>query len=1217
MPDSTAQRLAAANALNGALSRFRGDSLSATAAGLLSDMSRPADAAAADSAAPGPRFTAAQRAAILALDQAARDELSRRRDPLAKAAQHPKLMTEKAVEAALWSAKSSGVINRADFFGAKAEWIAIPPAHFFDKDEPAGVAQWRAETEAVDPKTRALRKDADELARALDHWAVSGEASASEGLLARLKIEPGQLPSVFLALANGGAAWLAQSEERSSASFAAAVSEATNPSERLAVSRAIAHIDPRALGRQAIGERWGLSGETLTAMEHLLRDPRRWLLQWEDAANHGFLRDVDAQADRRQLLAVHSRHGKPHAQSSAGAVAVAIQTALRGAGLSGPGMTSGIGRSFACETNTRPAALELPHDALQASLLWLCGHALLELREAALGRGLPQALASVWLVDQLLWPVREAQRAHPEKPAEELSGDERVVRAMRNLAAVGGAWGDKLRKPERADKFTERFALAAWEAAGLDSPRALIDTILQRSNPLAGVDFPPLEIAGLLDGQEAWGLLDMGLAIARAPNAGEDGAPAWAIKEIGGARRDAEGRWIFFAPEKAGDENTRDFRLDAVTAQGSSLAERARSLVRKALRAREPQRRYRPHDGNLPYVVPAQSVGFFSRGLSPKILEQGASAYLEFASDLATYATRIAEQAASRDADNRRAHFQPTPLSERDAQFLSVLRQPGAGAKANEGPTAEDQAANALAEGSRAAREAFFSAWGDPDPIALWEGLFAFGDTDHLDPESQLQGALTPVLAGDWAGLAAQRGQNKPLAQFCCLIGRHLEWPLDLRLQGRVRQWLQQDIGFGPGAWKLLAKLDGEAMGVIARALFRSPPSVDAQPRANGQPSGNAMLRRLGGALTALAAANAQQGASAMLLACSPREDFSVVDFTKGLETLERLLSPKMPTRSVTGVDEAMAYVSECREREQKAPELARAAAEHAGRAGRAQALADLAAWLDFFERSEDGVWRELPRRFGGTFVQERVVGWHALLAAREQDKNFSELRDRVVAKMPRSLAQGDAACPSAIHAELDERRWPSPLGAASRLLDGDVWTAEPLSSAEALFAEGKAMHHCVSSYATNCAGADSRIFSILKNGERHCTLELKSSDPEGQGPRVWRQEQNRGPCNKAIEGKAALDFCEWATQAVNESALANWREWTALGRPLTLGEETAARERLAAEKARAGSDARPPANANEAALAGPERLLGALADRRASTDADAQAALAKALRAR
>jgi hypothetical protein len=57
------------------------------------------------------------------------------------------------------------------------------------------------------------------------------------------------------------------------------------------------------------------------------------------------------------------------------------------------------------------------------------------------------------------------------------------------------------------------------------------------------------------------------------------------------------------------------------------------------------------------------------------------------------------------------------------------------------------------------------------------------------------------------------------------------------------------------------------------------------------------------------------------------------------------------------------------------------------------------------------------------------------------------------------------------------------------------------LQTGEALHAEGAAMHHCVASYWQKVVNGESRIYSIVENGNRVATLELTSRLTQHKGP--------------------------------------------------------------------------------------------------------------------
>lgn len=68
-------------------------------------------------------------------------------------------------------------------------------------------------------------------------------------------------------------------------------------------------------------------------------------------------------------------------------------------------------------------------------------------------------------------------------------------------------------------------------------------------------------------------------------------------------------------------------------------------------------------------------------------------------------------------------------------------------------------------------------------------------------------------------------------------------------------------------------------------------------------------------------------------------------------------------------------------------------------------------------------------------------------------------------------------------------------------------WTIREITDSRELADEGRAMRHCVSSYAYLCRNGESAIFSLRANNQRCLTLEMK--------PTTWRLAQARGACNR------------------------------------------------------------------------------------------------------
>jgi hypothetical protein len=137
----------------------------------------------------------------------------------------------------------------------------------------------------------------------------------------------------------------------------------------------------------------------------------------------------------------------------------------------------------------------------------------------------------------------------------------------------------------------------------------------------------------------------------------------------------------------------------------------------------------------------------------------------------------------------------------------------------------------------------------------------------------------------------------------------------------------------------------------------------------------------------------------------------------------------------------------------------------------------------DWLARSEIGVWATLPMKPEWPLLARRAHEWHELVEARQ----------------------------NAAH---DAKQWDPLFGAQT---DGDFKAVE-LVTGRQLREEGRAMHHCVSTYAGDCVKGKSRIFSIQLDGERHSTLELGFNEATGR----WTADQNLGVCNsREIDPKA------------------------------------------------------------------------------------------------
>ncbi len=83
-----------------------------------------------------------------------------------------------------------------------------------------------------------------------------------------------------------------------------------------------------------------------------------------------------------------------------------------------------------------------------------------------------------------------------------------------------------------------------------------------------------------------------------------------------------------------------------------------------------------------------------------------------------------------------------------------------------------------------------------------------------------------------------------------------------------------------------------------------------------------------------------------------------------------------------------------------------------------------------------------------------------------------------------------------------------------------ETWAVRELTSGRELYYEGRAMSHCVASYALRCRGGASAIFSLTCNGQRRLTLELD--------PQTRRVVQSRGEHNREATPEERAQIEEW-----------------------------------------------------------------------------------------
>lgn len=199
------------------------------------------------------------------------------------------------------------------------------------------------------------------------------------------------------------------------------------------------------------------------------------------------------------------------------------------------------------------------------------------------------------------------------------------------------------------------------------------------------------------------------------------------------------------------------------------------------------------------------------------------------------------------------------------------------------------------------------------------------------------------------------------------------------------------------------------------------------------------------------------------------------------------------------GPESVEAVLAENQAIRSKAPKVLALAMREARARLEAPAFAELSDITDWLTRSEMGVWQALPDKPSWASLKRRSDAWHAEVRVREDQE-----------------AQ-----------EPWEARLFEPI-----LKDG--LRATELRNGAELFEEGKAMGHCVSSYAKDCREGACRIYSIQEGGSRLATLEVGFRANQAGEAEGW-MAQLRGQFNKQVEDPRVTSLCKEVVEAINE----------------------------------------------------------------------------------
>jgi len=451
----------------------------------------------------------------------------------------------------------------------------------------------------------------------------------------------------------------------------------------------------------------------------------------------------------------------------------------------------------------------------------------------------------------------------------------------------------------------------------------------------------------------------------------------------------------------------------------------------------------------------------------------------------------------------------------------------------------DEKQMNLATEDARAVIADFFEGLGEANAIETHE-RFAREKSARMTPA----GLLWTANGGEQ--LKQLLAERPGFHRWCAQMAQNLEIMGDgFTLPGRVKAIVEAECGFGPGAWRLVSRLDDkafEALGAycdperhaeVGFALHRDDNAEDRRRKMIGKAKKRAS--RIGPVISAMVAANAKpEEFLARALAPSPALAAEILD------KLGSFLADDMSAREIKGAQMARAYLAECEAREKRLPELARAVGALAKLGSQQEVSEQINDWADYFEKSEIGVWEQMPEKFGAPALTRRAQAWHDLLAEKDGAGDIQRRAKRIEDACAKALGQGDAIHAKSVLENAKKGAWPMALREMAETINGGAWSATALNTGARLFEEGKQMHHCVSSYAEQCAAATHRIYSIKKNGERVSTLCLEPQlDGEGHFT-GWKNTQNRGACNATINDADALDFARRVVEAANAASREN-----------------------------------------------------------------------------
>lgn len=393
-----------------------------------------------------------------------------------------------------------------------------------------------------------------------------------------------------------------------------------------------------------------------------------------------------------------------------------------------------------------------------------------------------------------------------------------------------------------------------------------------------------------------------------------------------------------------------------------------------------------------------------------------------------------------------------------------------------------------IAKRARAVAARRVEAWMERNGVArsyglarkIWGDAVSLSDIEAIKPHAD---TVEAILAKGNLGLFSLR-----MARGFGVAGA----PEDL--VGQIKGHMGR-LGLSDSGWRRLNQMDPERSLPLA-AQFSRP--ITARGHHNHEHRSEAHARAFAQALSVGLAHNLPAETVEAIAVKAASANGQSRGFARAFSYI---CDPSLGSMNVASAEQARHYIAESDAKAARAPHVVKAFALRASQAGADAACEELELLRDYLSSSEMGVWQQLPL----------APNWGQLMRAQRE-----------------------------WHELVENQKHGGPMSWVSHVREYECeesgYKATALESGYALLQEGKAMHHCVSSYSKQCHEGRARIFSITRDGKRFGTLELR---PNEKDPAAHAVAQFKGSCNAAIEPADAWAFAEQIAELYTKAARA------------------------------------------------------------------------------